>query len=355
MKNVFQLAALAAALALGSPAQALSIDLERAERIPLTGNNSAPQDWRVTDGMQFNGSSFDGVARLRFDNDGDLTNGSGVCSGTLLQGGRHVVTAAHCADDFNVMQVRFGIHGNAGKETRGVTRAFVHSGWTGALGTGSDIAVLELDAPVSSIQGFRLSQSNDVGKDFLIMGYGTTGLGSDGSTDTNWDDWGWAHWGRNTADVTSSVFNNVLWGGDSPYGEEYIADYDGLADPEGYNSLGWLGGHPKYGNGAWSSGTGLGVEEALIAGGDSGGGDFVWSGSEWLLSGVHSWGMDLVSCDNIDASTCNGSSWGDLSGSTAVFSHYNWIQSVTNVPEPGTLALLPLALGGVAAARRRKG
>jgi len=38
----------------------------------------------------------------------------------------------------------------------------------------------------------------------------------------------------------------------------------------------------------WSSGTGRGANEALIAGGNSSGGDFVWNGTEWLLSGVHS-------------------------------------------------------------------
>ena len=40
--------------------------------------------------------ALEGVARLRFDNDGNLNNGSYICSGTLLAGGQYVLTAAHC-------------------------------------------------------------------------------------------------------------------------------------------------------------------------------------------------------------------------------------------------------------------
>lgn len=54
---------------------------------PLTSHTSPPSEWRLTDGMQFNGVSFDGLARLSFDNDGDLGNGFYVCSGALLSGG----------------------------------------------------------------------------------------------------------------------------------------------------------------------------------------------------------------------------------------------------------------------------
>ena len=81
-------------------------------------------------------------------------------------------------------------------------------------------------------------------------------------------------------------------------------------------------------SGGFSSGTGMGELEALIAGGDSGGGDFIFENGQWLLSAVHSWGWQgnnvcsyigngtLTGCD---AGSDNASSYGDLSGSTAVF------------------------------------
>ncbi len=338
---------------------------------PLTGNNSAPTNWRVTQGMLFNGVNFDGNVRIRFDTDGSLTDGDGfVCSGTLIAGGTHVLTAAHCASGVNVMEVSHGIYGNVAAGTQAIntgTGVFVHPGWTGALSRGADIAVVRLSAPITDATSFNLSTSNDVGKTFLMMGHGTTGIGNVNAA-TNWNDYGWAHYGYNVIDATGTSFLNAasamglpgLGTWSSQFGEEYVADYDGIGNGTGtstdpavrHNTLGRITG--------LTSDQGLGTNEALIAGGDSGGGDFVWSGSEWLLTGVHSWGWQfcggrLTTPNSCDFGTANSSSWGDISGSTAVYSHVGWINQVTGVPEPGTWAMMGLGLAAVAgAARRRK-
>ncbi len=330
---------------------------------PNTSNTSDPFRWRMVDGQLFNGVSMDGVARLRFDNDGNLNNGSYVCSGTLLAGGQYVLTAAHCADDFNVMEISFGVYGNVAKETRSASTAYVHSGWNGSLGTGADIAVIKLDAPVVGIQGFNLSTSNDVGKSMLITGYGSTTTG-DSTTRSNWGDWGWGHWGYNVADVSVQTFDTAVYGPNNweYFGEEYLFDFDnGLP---GNNALGMLA--ELTGN-VWSSDTGR-ANEALIAGGDSGGADFVWNGSEWLISGVHSYGYfsfctSFGITPNCDVSTgANGAggnwgnttSYGDVSGSTAVYSHAAWVSQVTAVPEPSTYAMLLAGLISVGAIARRR-
>jgi Trypsin/PEP-CTERM motif len=287
-----------------------------------------------------------------------------------LAGGEYVLTAAHCADDFTAMTVNFGWYNGVAAVTRTVAvgAATVHPLWAGAnvsLDAGSDIALLKLNAPVTGINGYNLSTTNDVGKNFLMAGYGTTSVGSS-NVATNWGDGNFGHYGYNTVDVDSKTFNATLdnyvvgWGYDASFyvGLTYMSDYDHASGALANNTLARVA--AVTGN-AWSSNSGLGNNEALIAGGDSGGGDFVWSGSEWLLSGVHSWGWGgnnpcgAVGLAGCDIGTTNGSSYGDLSGSTAVVSHLSWIASTINpVPEPGTWALMLAGMASVGSLAKRR-
>ena len=308
-------------------------------------NNTAPSNWRFDSTTAFNGVNFDGVARIIMDD-------SYVCSGTLLAGGAYVLTAGHCVTGYSNFQIDFGLNNDVATATRGAAATYANPYWTGALSYGVDIALIKLDSAVSGIQGFKLDTSSAVGKDVLMMGYGTTTQGNT-ATAPNWNDWGHGHWGVNRFDSTTNDFLNAAAAAGIPslgtwsnaHGEEYVADYDDGSSTR--NTLGRIAG--------LTSNTG-GAIESLISGGDSGGGDFVWNGSEWLVTGVHSWGWQFCGgriSPTCDLTTRNGSSWGDLMGSTAVYTQVDWINSVM-VPEPGTYALMALGLLGVAAAARRR-
>ncbi len=75
--------------------------------------------------------------------------------------------------------------------------------------------MLRLNAPVTTLSGYSLSTTNDIGKEHLMAGdgttlqhhataprYGTTQVGSVNAA-TNWNDGSFGHHAYNTFDVTS--------------------------------------------------------------------------------------------------------------------------------------------------------
>ncbi len=333
-------------------------------RVPSTSNSSDVTNWRLTAGSTFNGvaGAFDGTARLLFTT--SEAAGTFVCSGSLMKGGQYVLTAAHCVDGLINMSVQFGLTNGVALQTRNVVASYAAPGWNGTLDTGADIALVKLDHAVTNLPTYELSTTNDVGKQYIMTGYGSTSTGSS-STKSNWGDADYGHFGYNTYDTTSDQFG-AAWDAYSgegiytppTYGLTYMSDFDAYNVPNAgnYNTLKRVA---DLTGGSWTSGTTLGVQESLIAGGDSGGGDFIWDGSKWVLSGVHSWGWQFcpgrISGPSCDYRTGNDTSFGDLSGATAVVNHVKWINSViTAVPEPETYALMVLGLGLVGAAARRR-
>lgn len=302
----------------------------------LTSGNGTPLP--MTPGVL--GGALDGVGRISF-------AGGGYCSANLLSGGQYALTAAHCAGG-TISEVSF----QGGAVTRQVTQAFVSPGWNlggiGATPFGADVAVLKLDQPIVNIQGYELIESDVTGGTVLMAGYGRTGNGNTGWNDPNLQ--GLGHYGYNKFDVSISSRR-----GSSLNGSLYGFDFDnGLLNQD---TLCFLWGVCDLG---------LGLDESSVAFGDSGGGSFVWDGTQWRLAGVHSHSDEYMSqaCGFDPAQVCgdvNGliydSSFGEVFWDVNVLSHSAWIDAIVSglrVPEPGTSLLLAVGMVGVMLGSRRR-
>ncbi len=120
--------------------------------------------------------------------------GEHFCTGSLLDGGRHILTAAHCLTEasrlFNAnlddMTVVFSLPN--GKSYRTLNNVFISPEWNNdgsdiSFVQGGDIAVLKLaqKAPKKAEQYKIYRKSNEINKITKAVGYGDYGTGSTGA------------------------------------------------------------------------------------------------------------------------------------------------------------------------------
>mgnify|MGYP005848683283 CR=1 FL=1 len=281
---------------------------------------------------------FDSVGAILF----DTPAGGFICSGTVVAR-NWVLTAAHCVDEATTMtfyspvfnEDRSGYYHQAYTATSWVW----HENWTGNLLAGWDIGLMYfengIDAPIANLY----TGSNEAGAVTTHVGYGATGTGLTGANQAA----GTRRGGQNVVDgaySTEGTGGQLLW-----------SDFD-HPDPTAVDSYGdvhndWVNFWYNYfGYGFTSENAALPYEYA-IAGGDSGGGAFIFENGEWLLAGVHSLGSN-INGNNIR------SDYGDLFASTRVSALQDWIYSYirpASVPAPAGLLLI---LGGLLLLARRK-
>ncbi len=379
MNKKFQFASTAVVLALGLMAQAQAQNvnnvasgsyggLQWTAQSLLTGAATGGTGTNTVAGNPIYLPSFpadSGVVGLLM----QTTLGGFVCSGTLLPDRQSILTAAHCVSDgagtANPLSTTVffqppaglsptaSIYNNPAATAIQVTDYFVNAGYTGEVIDQNDIAVLRLAAPAPdwAISHGIYTEGNLTGADFTVAGYGNRGTlnGTPGGTtgrlrtgDNMYDyAWGNAAFGGFFTDVVDG--ENFF--GTAEIAFSYVSDFDnGLAAND---QAGLIAAAVGAGN-AFND-LGRGDREVGVAGGDSGGPNFI----NGLISGVNSYGVSFGTVFG-DCVAGLQSSCGEFSGYVPTYIHADFINAAL-VPEPGTYLLMALGLAGVAGvARRRK-
>jgi len=250
------------------------------------------------------GTGYDGVAMLLMDN-------GGLCTGTLLSDGRHILTAAHCVTDqfgtLNTSSVDVIFSTPSGQVTIVATRIIVHPAWDATAIGGGDLAILELETEApATVERYDIYRGSDeIGKTFTKVGYGQSGQGPTGSTLPS----GTKRSGQNIYEGLPQELEGVLFApGAAGANTQLIFDFDsGDAANDFFGTLG----RPDLG---------LGAAESNSGPGDSGGPNFI----DGLIAGITSWGT--TTSTDVDDQT--NSSFGEISSDTRVSFYASWIDSI---------------------------
>ena len=284
--------------------------------------------------------------------------GAFVCSGTLLDDRRTIATAAHCVSSGagtanpltttvffqpeGGMDPGLSIYGtNVGQVGVEVADYIVHPEYTGEVIDQNDIALLtlEADAPEWAIS-HGVYTGELTGLDFNVAGYGVRGNGFDGGTagtgrmreGDNMYDYAWGN------EAFDGFFTDDFFG-TAETEWSYVSDHDnGLSTNDQAGIIGQFFGTSEFND------TGLGDDEVGVAGGDSGGPNFI----DGLLAGINSYGLTFGS-DFGDATAGLDNSFGEFSGYVPTWIHADFIANnlfsdQNPVPSPAAIALLGLGI-----------
>ncbi len=298
--------------------------------------------------------------------------GGFICTGTLLPDRQSILTAAHCVSDgFGTagplsttvffqpaagLTPTASIYNNPAATSRTVTNYFVNSGYTGQVIDQNDIAVLRMNtvAPDWAVSHGLYLGGDLTGAHFNVAGYGRLGTGAGTNTTT-----GRLRNGDNRYDFRfgDAAFGPGYWDGafDNPnlpsaqIAFSYVSDFDnGLSTNDASCRLAADADFTITPGSSQFCNTGVGVREVGVAGGDSGGPNFI----NGRISGVNSYGLSFGAAYG-DVDGALNSSFGEFSGYVPTYIHADFINA-SMVPEASTYLMMGLGLIGIGAVARRR-
>lgn len=250
------------------------------------------------------GDGYDGVVRVSY--------GSYYGTGTLLFDGRAILTAAHLFEG-RTGSARVTFETRSGTQALNATKVLLHPGYDAQ--SNNDLAIVWLagSAPLAANRYDVYRDSDEIGQVFTLSGYGRTGTGSAGasSPDTSSPIRLKA---ANQFDADAATLKNYLGSGVAwtPLaGTQLIADFDNGTSTN--DALGRL---------IYRNDLGQGLDEGLIAQGDSGGPAFLQN----KVAGVASYTASLTRGSvNPDIDSSTNSSFGEIAAWQRVSAYQQWI------------------------------
>jgi hypothetical protein len=312
---------------------------------------------------------YTGVAALVMDYG---AAGGFICSGSLLPDRRTIITAAHCVSDgfgtagpvsttawFNPQATDDVVPtvNTPASVPLAVSQIFVNPDYTGAVIDQNDIALLRLAAPAPDFaRSYGLTNlGNPGGQTFNVAGYGARSNqgGAVGTAAGQGLPTGRLRQGDNRFDFRwgdpqfGGLFTDPVFF-DSIANNSWISDFDsGAVD----NDASCLIGSAFFLDGPKFCDLGRGNMEVSVAGGDSGGPQFI----NGRIVSITSYGLTF-GADFGDAFPGLNSSYGEFNGFVPVAIHKSWIEQTLGfaVPEPQTWAMLIAGFGLVGGVMRRR-